>query len=57
LGSIRGPMHRPTRQHRHLVAKLERKNARSRKTGAKAKRWKKSAEAYQGLRADAQPSD
>ena len=43
------PMHRPTRKHRNLVAKTERKIARSRRTGAKAKRWKKQLEQYQPL--------
>jgi len=42
-------MHRPTRQHRHLKAKLERKSAASRKVGAKARRWKKWLAHYQAL--------
>ncbi len=45
-------MHRPTRQHRNLAAKIEKKTARSPKPGKKAKRWKKWAETYQGLNQD-----
>ncbi len=45
-------MHRPTRQHRNLAAKIEKKTARSRKSGKKAKRLKKWAETYQGLNQD-----
>ncbi len=39
-------MHRPTRQHKNLLQKIEEKVARSRKSGKKAKRWKKWAEEY-----------
>lgn len=39
-------MHRPTRQHKNLLQKIEKKVARSRKSGKKAKRWKKWAEEY-----------
>lgn len=42
-------MHRPTRKHRNLVAKTERKVSRSRRSGSKAKRWKKQLEQYQSL--------
>jgi hypothetical protein len=42
-------MHRPTRQHRNLVAKLERKAKRSRRRGEKAKRWAKWVEGYKKL--------
>jgi hypothetical protein len=38
---LRFPMHRPTRQRQNLAAKLARKQARSRRSGAKARRWKK----------------
>ena len=41
-------MHRPTRQHKNLLQKIEKKVARSRKSGKKAKRWKKWAETYKG---------
>ena len=46
---VRGPMHRPTRKHKHLLAKIERKQAKDRPRGKKAKRWTKWAEAYKGL--------
>ena len=49
LGSIPPPMHRPTRQHRNLVAKIERKSTRRRTDGKKARRWKKWAEQYKNL--------
>jgi hypothetical protein len=49
-------MHRPTRQHKHLAAKLERKATRSRRNGAKAKRWKKAAESYKALNTEQQES-
>lgn len=42
-------MHRPTRQHDNLKAKLERKLAHSRKTGNKAKRWKKWLKDFESL--------
>ncbi len=42
-------MHRPTRKLRNLEAKLARKQARSRLSGAKAKRWKQQIEQYQPL--------
>ncbi|MEZ4447364.1 MAG: hypothetical protein R3B72_50275 [Polyangiaceae bacterium] len=42
-------MHRPTRKHKHLLAKIERKQAKDRPRGKKAKRWTKWAEAYKGL--------
>ncbi|MBI4700164.1 MAG: hypothetical protein HY744_03180 [Deltaproteobacteria bacterium] len=42
-------MHRPTRQLRHLEQKIERKQARSRVSGAKARRWRKNVEHYSGL--------
>ncbi len=46
---IRRVMHRPTRQHRNLAAKVAQKSTISRKSGNKAKRWKKWLETYQGL--------
>jgi hypothetical protein len=46
-------MHRPTRQHKNLLAKIERKVAQSPKgTGKKAKRWKKAAETFKDLNKD-----
>jgi hypothetical protein len=46
-------MHRPTRQHNHLVQKIARKEslvkARNRKNGKRLKQWKKWAEAYKAL--------
>ncbi len=42
-------MHRPTRQHRQLLAKIEQKKARSKKRGKKAKRWEKAAETFKAL--------
>lgn len=39
-------MHRPTRQHKNLLQKIENKVARSRKSGKKAKRLKKWAAEY-----------
>lgn len=42
-------MHRPTRQHKHLLEKIEEKKARSRKRGKKAKRLAKWAEEYKDL--------
>lgn len=42
-------MHRPTRQHQNLAAKLALKQERSRVSGKKARRWKKSVEKYQSL--------
>jgi len=38
------PMDRPTRKTTHLERKLAAKQARSRKSGSKAKRWKKTLE-------------
>lgn len=46
-------MHRPTRQHRLLVEKIENKKARAKKPGKKLKRWTKWAESYKGLSKDA----
>jgi hypothetical protein len=37
-------MHRPTRKTHNLERKLAAKQARSRKSGSKAKRWKKTLE-------------
>lgn len=43
-------MHRPTRQLKNVEEKLATKTARSKgKVGKKAKRWKKSVEAYKAL--------
>ncbi len=48
-------MHRPTRRHKHLTSKIERKTSRSRRKGErvlrgnKIKRWTKAAEAYKDL--------
>jgi len=46
-------MHRPSRQHNHLLLKIARKEslakARSRKNGKRLKQWRKWAEAYKGL--------
>jgi hypothetical protein len=42
-------MHRPTRQHKNLTAKIEAKGKRSRRRGEKAKRWQKWAEGYKKL--------
>jgi len=46
-------MHRPSRQHQHLLEKIARKESRAksknRKAGARLKQWKKWAEAYKGL--------
>ena len=46
-------MHRPTRQHNHLLNKIARKEslakARNRKGGARVKQWKKHVEAYKPL--------
>ncbi|MBM4375325.1 MAG: hypothetical protein FJ095_09585 [Deltaproteobacteria bacterium] len=39
-----GPMYRPTRKTQNLEKKLAAKQTRSRKVGAKAKRWKKALE-------------
>lgn len=38
------PMNRPTRKTQNLEQKLAAKQARSRKSGAKARRWKKALE-------------
>jgi hypothetical protein len=50
-------MHRPTRQHNDLTAKLERKLTQSKKPGKKAKRWKKWIESYAKLNQDTANSD
>jgi len=42
-------MHRPTRKLKNLIAKTERKRARSRLSGAKAKRWAKHIEQFKPL--------
>ncbi|HRI63857.1 MAG TPA: hypothetical protein PK156_06455 [Polyangium sp.] len=46
-------MHRPSRQHNHLLQKIARKEslakARSRKNGKRLKQWKKWAESYKAL--------
>jgi hypothetical protein len=46
-------MHRPSRQHHHLLEKIalkeSRVKAKNRKAGARLKQWKKWAEAYKGL--------
>lgn len=46
-------MHRPTRQHQHLLEKIARKEALSkrhtRKAGKRAKTWRKWAAAYAPL--------
>lgn len=42
-------MNRPTRKLQNLIAKSERKTSRSRRNGAKAKRWKKQIEQYRPL--------
>lgn len=42
-------MHRPTRKHTHLKAKLERKASESRRVGKKARRWKKWLSTYESL--------
>jgi len=49
-------MHRPTRQHRNLQAKLTRKLESSRRVGRKARRWKKWVSSYQPLSQDAAES-
>jgi hypothetical protein len=46
-------MHRPTRKHRHLQTKVQDKVTHSRKSGKKAKRWKKWMETYASLNKDA----
>jgi hypothetical protein len=48
-------MHRPTRQHQNLVAKVTTKKARShkKKPGRKTKRWNKWIAAYAPLAAGA----
>ncbi len=45
-------MHRPTRQHANLIAKIEEKKTKSRKSGKKAKRLAKWAEEYKELNKD-----
>ncbi len=50
-------MHRPTRKHRHLASKTERKLARSRVIGKKSKRWKKWIDTYKVLNHDNQQDD
>lgn len=53
-------MHRPTRQHQHLVQKVAQKQAlsaaRSRKPGRKTKRWNKWVAQYAPLVAGAETS-
>lgn len=49
-------MHRPTRKLKNLIDKAERKSARSRRTGRKAKRWKKQIEQYRPLAEDSDES-
>lgn len=48
-------MHRPSRQHQHLLEKIARKESRAqsknRKAGSRLKQWKKWAEAYKPLAA------
>ncbi|MDI1484161.1 hypothetical protein [Polyangium sp. y55x31] len=50
-------MHRPSRQHQHLLEKIARKESRAkaknRKPGTRLKQWKKWAEAYKALAAQA----
>ncbi|MDC3960397.1 hypothetical protein [Polyangium jinanense] len=50
-------MHRPSRQHQHLLEKIARKEgrakAKNRKPGTRLKQWKKWAEAYKALAAQA----
>jgi hypothetical protein len=45
-------MHRPSRQHNHLLQKIARKEslakARTRKVGSRLKQWRKWAKAYEG---------
>ena len=41
-------MHRPTRQHQNLAAKLELKSD-NRRVGKKARRYKKALETYEAL--------
>ncbi len=47
------PMHRPSRQHQHLLEKIARKESRAkaqnRKGGSRVKQWKKWVEAYKPL--------
>jgi len=50
-------MHRPTRKHRHLIVKAERKRARSRTTGNKLKRWQKWIDKFQALSLDQAKGD
>jgi hypothetical protein len=45
-------MHRPTRKLRNVIAKLDSKKARSRKSGSKAKRWKLAIDSYKPLSKD-----
>jgi hypothetical protein len=49
-------MHRPTRQLKHLLDKIARKESRAqsrnKKPGTRAKQWKKWAEAYKPLSQD-----
>jgi hypothetical protein len=42
-------MHRPTRRHKALEDKVAKKSARSRRRGAKQKRWNKAIEAYKAV--------
>ena len=62
-GRLRAPsaaMHRPTRQHQHLTAKVEAKKTRSqsqkKKPGRKAKQWSKWLAQYAPLVAGAAPA-
>jgi len=46
-------MHRPSRQHQHLLAKIalkeSRANSKNRSAGSRLKQWKKWAEKYKDL--------
>ncbi|MBK9266645.1 MAG: hypothetical protein IPM54_43520 [Polyangiaceae bacterium] len=46
-------MHRPSRQHNHLLQKIARKEslakARKRHVGRRLKQWRKWSKAYEGL--------
>ena len=49
-------MHRPSRQHQHLLEKIARKESRAKSknrkaVGSRLKQWKKWAEAYKPLTA------
>ncbi len=47
-------MHRPTRKFRNLTRKLAKKQAQSRGSGQKLRRWKKAVERFKPLSQDAQ---